>query len=134
MGYRTVTVQQVLERRLVNREELSGALAGLVEDSPPLQLLEGPWEFLTMADQVRLALDHIEVMVQPFGAGLAWSTFLPLGSYVIELQDDGIASANFVSCFAPRLPGSLGIAASNKRDSAQEGAEVNPWWPPSNPR
>lgn len=108
-------------RVMTNRAELSSALASLVDGTPPLRMVEGSLERLPLPDQVRLALNHVDIMVQPFGAGLAWSLLLPTGSYVIELQEDGIASANFVSCFSHRW-------AYNAMEDA------NPWWPPMNAR
>merc|ERR1719198_1104804 len=65
---------------------------------------------------MRLAVEYPEVMVQVFGAGLVWSTLLHEGSFVVELQEDGVAHSIFVGCHAPRL-GSGG-----------------PWRPASNPR
>ena len=48
-------------------------------------------------------MDFVDILVQPFGAGMSWSLFLPAGSYVVELQQDSIDTAVFVSCFRPNI-------------------------------
>lgn len=73
--------------------------------------------------QVRLALDFVDILVQPFGAGMSWSLFLPAGSYVVELQQDSIDTAHFVSCFRPNIT-----------PAVQEGLNGydSPWEPATN--
>ena len=105
----------MVARNTTNQGELRRALLELARGSasPPLRLLAGPLERLPLAAQLHLMLHHVEVMVQPFGAGLAWSALAPAGSYVLELQQDGVGTTNFVSCFP--LGG--------------EGGEAGPWQP-----
>merc|ERR1712176_550105 len=107
---------------MTNRGALSLALSNLADAIPPLQLIEGALERLPLVVQVQLALTAVEVMIQPFGAGMAWSTLLSPGRYVIEIQDDGIGTANFVSCF----PSGAGVEGASK-------TLVSPWKPPTNP-
>eukprot|EP00927_Polykrikos_kofoidii_P032483 TRINITY_DN27662_c0_g1_i1.p1 TRINITY_DN27662_c0_g1~~TRINITY_DN27662_c0_g1_i1.p1 ORF type:complete len:768 (+),score=72.99 TRINITY_DN27662_c0_g1_i1:220-2304(+) len=106
-------------RNLTNRHEVSVALSNLVDQEPPLLLLEGAYSSLRLVDQVLVTLEFVNIMIQPFGAGLSWSTLLPAGSYVVELQDDAVATPHFVSCFPPSTGG---------------GSSRSPWWPPTNPR
>ncbi|CAK0853243.1 unnamed protein product [Prorocentrum cordatum] len=114
------------ERQFV--KELEGALAGLTSGARArAQLVAGPLERLTrpVATQLRLALHFVEVMVQPFGAGLSWSVLLPAGSFVVELQADGVGLANFVGCFQSRpLPP---VAAGPRWPASNAWSEWGSW-------
>lgn len=112
----------VRNRRISNQKELVKALSDLVGRMPPLHLVYLPWEELTMLDQVRLSMDFADILVQPFGAGMVWSLFLPRGSYVIELQQDADATAHFVGCFKADISlASKGVIGA-----------PSPWDPPTN--
>ena len=105
-----------ISRNFTNYPELRNRLLALAEGAPRLRVMAGALERLPLATQLHVVLHHVEVMVQPFGAGLSWSTLMAQGTYVIELQQDGVAQTNFVSCFPVKL-----------------GGGEDPWWPPSNP-
>lgn len=68
---------------------------------------------------MRLALDFVDILVQPFGAGMSWSLFLPPGSFVVELQQDSRDTAQFVSC---RPHGGPGLWTSNRNTYSEWGA------------
>eukprot|EP00435_Cladocopium_sp_Y103_P024678 s2640_g6.t1 len=125
-AYRTAKVfdpEEGLQRRISNQDAVFEALAELVRRTPPLHLMYLSWEKLSIVDQVRLALDFVDILVQPFGAGMSWSLFLPAGSYVVELQQDSIDTAHFVSCFRPNITPAI-----------QEGLSGydSPWEPATN--
>jgi len=115
IAHRKTEIRGPLTRNITNRVALSRALSKLTDSTPGIQLIEGSLEALPLTVQVRLAIDIAEVVIQAFGAGMAWSTMLPAGSYAIELQGDGVGITTFVSCFPPRLGD-------------------NPWQPATNPR
>jgi len=79
-------------------------------------------KWIVKLGQVRLSMDFADILVQPFGAGMVWSLFLPRGSYVIELQQDADKTAHFVGCYKADISlaskGVIGIPS--------------PWDPPTN--
>lgn len=85
-----------------------------------ISILKTKW--IVKLGQVRLSMDFADILVQPFGAGMVWSLFLPRGSYVIELQQDADKTAHFVGCYKADISlaskGVIGIPS--------------PWDPPTN--
>lgn len=86
LAYRETESRGPLTRNITNRGALSSALSGVANQSPPLQLMEGPLERLPLQVQVRLALLGVEVMIQPFGAGMSWSTLFHQGDSSLRFR------------------------------------------------
>eukprot|EP00928_Gymnodinium_smaydae_P045794 TRINITY_DN30483_c2_g1_i2.p1 TRINITY_DN30483_c2_g1~~TRINITY_DN30483_c2_g1_i2.p1 ORF type:complete len:798 (-),score=161.54 TRINITY_DN30483_c2_g1_i2:2-2395(-) len=135
LAYRMTTLKHVLERNFTNVQALTSRLVQHVDGTPPLQLMVGAMEKLTLATQLRLAMDFVDIMVQPFGAGMTFSLVMRRGSYVIELQEDGVSTSNFVGCFsawAPRRgsrsPDAEHVAATETQDLWEPSANPNSEW------
>merc|ERR1712048_326885 len=84
------------KRNLTNIDNLRRALSKESE----LSVVRAVMQKLPFVAQLYAVMYEVQVLVAAFGASLAWTAFLPEGSFVVQIHPSPEGAPHFGSCFS----------------------------------